>query len=158
MDSEWLKSMTSCLRFCINYTLCTNQRPWKLWHQPQFFYQPFSVDLVIITTIIKKTPNDAVSLWHHNARVNSHQRRKQTRNRVFHLWCTFVPKCLLWAVFVSVYLFSRNLLWQAVSISVYLCSSKHIFYGDLFCLSLSSYVWRCIGCNNGSIGLTMSIC
>ena len=27
-------------------------------------------------------------LWHHNARVNSHQRWKQTRNRVcFHLWC-----------------------------------------------------------------------
>ena len=27
-------------------------------------------------------------LWHHNARVNSHQRWKQTRFRVcFHLWC-----------------------------------------------------------------------
>ena len=27
-------------------------------------------------------------LWSHNARVNSHQRWKQTRNRVcFHLWC-----------------------------------------------------------------------
>ena len=27
-------------------------------------------------------------LWHHNARVNSHQRWKQTRLRVcFHLWC-----------------------------------------------------------------------
>ena len=27
-------------------------------------------------------------LWHHNARVNSHQRGKQTRFRVcFHLWC-----------------------------------------------------------------------
>ena len=27
-------------------------------------------------------------LWHHNARVNSHQRWKQTRNRIcFHLWC-----------------------------------------------------------------------
>ena len=27
-------------------------------------------------------------LWHHNTRVNSHQRWKQTRNRVcFHLWC-----------------------------------------------------------------------
>ena len=35
--------------------------------------------------IKKKTPNDAV---HHNARVNSHQRWKQTRFRVcFHLWC-----------------------------------------------------------------------
>ena len=29
-------------------------------------------------------------LWHHNARVNSHQRWKQTRFRVcFHLWCEF---------------------------------------------------------------------
>ena len=27
-------------------------------------------------------------MWHHNARVNSHQRWKQTRFRVcFHLWC-----------------------------------------------------------------------
>ena len=27
-------------------------------------------------------------LWHHNARVNSHHRWKQTRNRAcFHLWC-----------------------------------------------------------------------
>ena len=27
-------------------------------------------------------------LWHHNVRVNAHQRWKQTRNRVcFHLWC-----------------------------------------------------------------------
>ena len=27
-------------------------------------------------------------MWHHNARVNSHQRWKQMRNRVcFHLWC-----------------------------------------------------------------------
>ena len=29
-----------------------------------------------------------VMLWHHDARVNSHQRWKQTRFRVcFHLWC-----------------------------------------------------------------------
>ena len=26
-------------------------------------------------------------LWHHNARVNSHQRWKQTRFVCFHLWC-----------------------------------------------------------------------
>ena len=30
-------------------------------------------------------------LWHHNARVNSHQRWKQTRFRVcFHLWCELI--------------------------------------------------------------------
>ena len=31
-------------------------------------------------------------LWHHSARVNSHQRWKQTRFRVcFHLWCELTP-------------------------------------------------------------------
>ena len=35
-------------------------------------------------------------LWHHNARVNSHQRWKQTRFRVcFHLWCEW-PVQWMW--------------------------------------------------------------
>ena len=43
-------------------------------------------------------------LWHHNARVNSHQRWKQTRNRVcFHLWCvlTLALWChsIVWSIF-----------------------------------------------------------
>ena len=46
-----------------------------------------SMKLVILLYFIswKKTP---MMLWHHNAKVNSHQRWKPTRNRVcFHLWC-----------------------------------------------------------------------
>ena len=41
MDSEWLKSMTSCSRFCIVKHICTDQRPWKLWHQAHFLINFF---------------------------------------------------------------------------------------------------------------------
>ena len=47
-------------------------------------------------------------LWHHNARVNSHQRWKQTRFRVcFHLWCelTLALWChsIVWSLFFMKY-------------------------------------------------------
>ena len=47
-----------------------------------------SMKLVIPLHFISWKKRLQTMLWHHNARVNSHQRWKQTRFRVwFHLWC-----------------------------------------------------------------------
>ena len=47
-----------------------------------------AMKLVIPLRFIPRKKRLQTMLWHHNARVNSHQRWKQTRFRVcFHLWC-----------------------------------------------------------------------
>ena len=47
-----------------------------------------SMKLVIPLHFISWKKRLQTMLWHHNARVNSHQRWKQTRFRIcFHLWC-----------------------------------------------------------------------
>ena len=57
-------------------------------------------------------------LWHHNARVNSHQRWKQTRFRIcFRLWCELTSTMnvtewqVSWNSCIGLYLALRNATW-----------------------------------------------
>ena len=60
--------------FCIKWLL-PNSKSWLPWNL-SFLY------------ILLHENRLQMMLWHHNTRVNSHQRWKQTRFRVcFHLWC-----------------------------------------------------------------------
>ena len=67
-------------------------------------------------------------LWHNNARVNSHQRWKQTRNRVcFHLWCELTRTInvtewqVSWNSFKAVL---ENGCWTAIHTSWVACRSQ----------------------------------
>ena len=54
---------------------CNNREFHETCHSVTFYF-------------MKKKKDSKRCCWHHNARVNSHQRWKQTRFRVcFHLWC-----------------------------------------------------------------------
>ena len=63
-----------------------------------------SMKLVIPLHLISWKKRLQTMLWHHNARVNSHQRWKQTRNRVwFRLWCELILalwcNSIVWSLF-----------------------------------------------------------
>ena len=57
-------------------------------HKILSYSAPGSDEILGLVTFYFLKKGLQTMLWHHNARVNSHQRWKQTRFRVcFHLWC-----------------------------------------------------------------------
>ena len=69
---SWRSDVMEVLPSVVESSLLIAWIPWKL----SFHYILFHEKILL------------TMLWHHNVRVNSHQRWKQTRFRVcFHLWC-----------------------------------------------------------------------
>ena len=55
MDSEWLKTVTPCSKFCINISHLNESETLKSVMSEFFFCEGFSLGHVIITTIIIST-------------------------------------------------------------------------------------------------------
>ena len=90
--SIWSASKEGCMIFTLSRHQLLFTYPWIPWNL-SFRY------------ILFHEKRLQTMLWHHNVRVNSHQRWKQTRFRVcFHLWCelTLALWChsIVWSLFL----------------------------------------------------------